>query len=46
MGGLIFLGLIGAVIFFAISVYNALVTLTQPFQKCLRANRCAVAASV
>ena len=32
MGGLIFLGLIGAVIFFAISVYNALVTLRNHFK--------------
>ena len=32
MGGFIFLGLIGAVIFFAISVYNALVTLRNHFK--------------
>lgn len=32
MGGLIFVGLIGTVIFFAISVYNALVTLRNHFK--------------
>ena len=32
MGGFIFLGLIGAVIFFAISVYNGLVTLRNHFK--------------
>ena len=32
MGGLIFLGMIGAVIFFAVSVYNGLVTLRNHFK--------------